>query len=168
MNSFFAACTGCTFDFIPLHWYGNFDGLASHIGTYQAAFPNTTLWITEFALNDATVTDTQYFFNTSIEYFDRLDYVGRYTYFGAFRSACSNVGVNAAMLDQNGGLTYEGTWYLNQNESTAASVVGTKGRCPASSSSGSGTKGPGVRDAHVAWFTIFSTFVGIMGAFVLL
>ncbi len=22
----------CTYDFLPLHWYGNFDGLASHIG----------------------------------------------------------------------------------------------------------------------------------------
>ena len=27
----------CTFDFVPIHWYGNFDGLASHIGTYSAA-----------------------------------------------------------------------------------------------------------------------------------
>lgn len=28
----------CTYDFIPLHWYGNFEGLASHIGTYVAAY----------------------------------------------------------------------------------------------------------------------------------
>lgn len=27
----------CTYDFVPLHWYGNFEGLASHIGTYAAA-----------------------------------------------------------------------------------------------------------------------------------
>lgn len=26
----------CTYDFIPLHWYGNFEGLASHIGQYYA------------------------------------------------------------------------------------------------------------------------------------
>lgn len=26
----------CTFDFVPLHWYGNFQGLASHIGQYRA------------------------------------------------------------------------------------------------------------------------------------
>lgn len=24
----------CTYDFVPLHWYGNFQGLASHIGSY--------------------------------------------------------------------------------------------------------------------------------------
>ncbi|CAK7218171.1 hypothetical protein SBRCBS47491_003415 [Sporothrix bragantina] len=28
----------CTYDFVPLHWYGNFNGLASHIGTYAAAY----------------------------------------------------------------------------------------------------------------------------------
>jgi hypothetical protein len=26
----------CTYDFIPLHWYGNFGGLASHIGEYYS------------------------------------------------------------------------------------------------------------------------------------
>ena len=27
----------CTFDFVPVHWYGNFEGLASHMGEYSAA-----------------------------------------------------------------------------------------------------------------------------------
>jgi hypothetical protein len=27
--------TNCTYDFVPLHWYGNFEGLASHIGEYS-------------------------------------------------------------------------------------------------------------------------------------
>lgn len=27
----------CTFDFVPIHWYGPFDGLASHMGEYAAA-----------------------------------------------------------------------------------------------------------------------------------
>ncbi|CAK7240957.1 MAG: hypothetical protein STHCBS139747_002414 [Sporothrix thermara] len=26
----------CTFDFVPLHWYGNFEGLASRIGIFAA------------------------------------------------------------------------------------------------------------------------------------
>lgn len=30
--------TNCTYDFVPLHWYGSFEGLASHIGTYAAAY----------------------------------------------------------------------------------------------------------------------------------
>jgi hypothetical protein len=26
----------CSFEFVPLHWYGNFEGLASHIGEWAA------------------------------------------------------------------------------------------------------------------------------------
>ncbi len=36
LESFFDACasqgTNCTIDFIPIHWYGDFGGLASHMG----------------------------------------------------------------------------------------------------------------------------------------
>jgi hypothetical protein len=33
LADFFTACDGgCTADFFPIHWYGNFEGLASHIG----------------------------------------------------------------------------------------------------------------------------------------
>lgn len=48
----------------------------------------------------------------SAEYFDRLPYVDRYSYFGAFRSDVSNVGPNAALLTSNGKLTDIGSWYL--------------------------------------------------------
>lgn len=27
----------CTYDFVTIHWYGSFDGLASHMGEYSAA-----------------------------------------------------------------------------------------------------------------------------------
>ena len=38
LSSFFDACNGnCTADFIPIHWYGDFQGLASHIGQVSAA-----------------------------------------------------------------------------------------------------------------------------------
>ena len=36
LSEFFGNCTAkgtnCTADFIPIHWYGNFEGLASHLG----------------------------------------------------------------------------------------------------------------------------------------
>lgn len=45
MNQFLGNCSklissggktkNCTYDFVPLHWYGNFDGLASHIGEWH-------------------------------------------------------------------------------------------------------------------------------------
>lgn len=43
-----------------------------------------------------------------------MDSVGRYSYFGSFRSDISNVGKNAAMLDAKGQLTDIGAWYLGR------------------------------------------------------
>jgi len=134
LTSFFDACasqgTNCTADFIPIHWYGNFEGLASHIGQVSAAYPNTSIWITEYALNNASLSDTQDFFNQSAEYFDRIDYIDRYSYFGSFRSDVSNVGPNAAMLTQNGQLTDIGSWYLGgpaTNNTPSATATGSMG-----------------------------------------
>lgn len=104
----------CTYDFVTIHWYGNFEGLASHMGQYSAAFPNKTMWITEYNFNDQDLETTQAFYNMSAEYFDRLESVERYSLFGAFRSDVSNVGPNAAMLSVNGSLTDIGAWYLGR------------------------------------------------------
>lgn len=72
LSDFLDACDGgCTFDFIPIHWYGNFDGLASHIGEVMATYPNKSIWVTEFALNNATLNDTQQFFKEACQYFDQ-------------------------------------------------------------------------------------------------
>jgi len=70
------------------------------------------LWITEYAANDQPLEQTQDFFRESAQYFDRLSYVERYTYYGSFRSDVSNVGPNAAMLTKKGALTDIGSWYL--------------------------------------------------------
>ncbi|GAM37197.1 hypothetical protein TCE0_022f06912 [Talaromyces pinophilus] len=132
LSEFFSNCTAlktnCTVDFIPLHWYGDFQGLASYLGQVVAAYPNTSIWITEYALANADLKDTQAFFQTSAEYFDRLDYIERYSYFGSFRSSVSNVGPNAAMLTQDGQLTDIGSWYLGG---------AATGNVPSSSSSSS-------------------------------
>jgi hypothetical protein len=72
------------------------------------------MWITEYNLNDQNLETTQSFYNMSAEYFDRLDFVERYSLFGAFRSDVSNVGPNGAMLSANGSLTDIGAWYLGR------------------------------------------------------
>ncbi|KAI9807645.1 MAG: hypothetical protein M1825_005586 [Sarcosagium campestre] len=108
LEAFFKECDGgCTVDFIPVHWYGNFEGLASHIGQVRGTYPNKTIWVTEYALPDASLEESQSFYNMSAEYFDRLDYVTHYSYFGAFRSDVSNIGPKAAMLTQDGYVTGE-------------------------------------------------------------
>lgn len=82
-----------------------------------ARFPNTSMWITEYNLANQDLATTQDFYNMSAEYFDRLDFVERYSLFGAFRSDVSNVGPNAAMLSANGKLTDIGSWYLGRSAS---------------------------------------------------
>ncbi|KAM7217006.1 alkali-sensitive linkage protein 1 [Rhypophila decipiens] len=104
----------CSYDFVPFHWYGNFEGLASHMGSYSAVFPKDKFWITEYNLNNQDLGSTQDFYNMSAEYFDRLEFVERYSLFGAFRSDVSNVGANAAMLNRDGNLTDIGAWYLGR------------------------------------------------------
>jgi hypothetical protein len=42
LQNFFSAChdagTNCTADFFPVHWYGDFGGLASHMGQIAAGY----------------------------------------------------------------------------------------------------------------------------------
>ncbi|RWA04477.1 hypothetical protein EKO27_g10629 [Xylaria grammica] len=118
----------CSYDFVTIHWYGNFEGLASHLGEYSAAFPNKTQWITEYNFDNQDLETTQDFYNTSAEYFDRLDSVSRYSYFGSFRSDDSNVGVNAVMLNNDGELTDIGSWYLGGTATGVQPQSGLAGR----------------------------------------
>lgn len=74
LENFFKECNGnCTVDFIPVHWYGNFEGLAGHIGQLRGTYPNKTIWVTEFANNDVSLAESQGFYNSSSQYFDRLE-----------------------------------------------------------------------------------------------
>lgn len=137
LASFFEACDGgCTADFMPVHWYGDFEGLVSHMGEKRSAYPNLTLWITEYALPNTKLNATQSFFNESASYFDRLDYVTHYSYFGSFRSSKSNVGLNVAMLDSKGRLTSIGSWYnggkATSNNPSSGGIMFTVGRSLAS------------------------------------
>lgn len=68
--------------------------------------------MTEYAYAHQDLGTTQDYYNMSAEYFDRLDYIERYSYFGPFRSKTSNVGPNAAFLNNDGRLTDIGSWYL--------------------------------------------------------
>jgi hypothetical protein len=73
LANFFQTCGGnCTVDFIPVHWYGDFQGIASHIGQVMGTYPNQTVWVTEYALPDASLTDSDSFYTTTAQYLDRL------------------------------------------------------------------------------------------------
>jgi hypothetical protein len=74
LQQWFTACDGrCHPDFIPIHWYGNFEGLASHVGRVNATYQNMTMWATEFGFPDQSLQATQDFFNQTVGFFDRLE-----------------------------------------------------------------------------------------------
>ncbi|KAF1833177.1 hypothetical protein BDW02DRAFT_580592 [Decorospora gaudefroyi] len=132
LENFFNECGGdCNPDFIPVHWYGNFEGMMSHIGQVMATYPNMKVWVTEYGFPDQDLETTQSFYNQSAQSFDSWSNITHYSYFGAFRSDVSNVGANAAMLTQEGELTDIGSWYMGgpatnnipEASSAAASVA---------------------------------------------
>lgn len=61
-------------DLVFLLRYGNFEGLASHVGQVNATYENMTMWITEYADPDADLEDSQDFYNQSSSFFDRIEY----------------------------------------------------------------------------------------------
>lgn len=75
-------------------------------------WPGVEVWVTEYAYANRDLLPTQEFFNQTLDYFDKEDFLGRYTYFGSFRSDVSNVGPNAPFLNNDGDLTDIGAWYL--------------------------------------------------------
>jgi hypothetical protein len=90
--------------------------------------------VTEYNFDNQDLQSTQEFFNMSADYMDRLTYLERYSFFGAFRSDASNVGPNASMLSSGGQLTDIGAWYLGRT-ATGVSPTDTK-------SSGTGLLSP--------------------------
>ena len=118
---------GCEADFVPIHWYGDFQGLASHAGQVRATYPQLPIWVTEFADPKDTLSNSQTFYNQSTAFLDQLYYCDRYSYFGSFRSDVSNVGENVAFLTQNGQLTDIGSWYLG-GSATGNVPTGVAGR----------------------------------------
>lgn len=92
-------------------------------------WPDNDIWVTEYAFANQDLQTTQEFFNQTLDYFGKLDYIARYTYFGAFRSKTSNVGPNAPFLNNAGKLTDIGSWYLgfgatNVSPTSASSSTG--------------------------------------------
>lgn len=72
LQNWFKACDGgCNPDFMPVHWYGSFEGMAGHIGRVVAEYPNMTIWVTEWGYPNMDLQTTQDFYNNSVAMFDR-------------------------------------------------------------------------------------------------
>lgn len=72
LASWLEACDGgCTFDFVPVHWYGDFEGLAAHVGHVAATYPGLDIWVTEWGVVNRELRETQWIFANAVAMFDR-------------------------------------------------------------------------------------------------
>lgn len=83
LKSFLSACQGCTIDFVPIHWYGDYtevEYFKTHIQDAHDAAGGRPIWITEFG---ATGSDAQQaaFLEQVIPWLESTGYVQRYAYF---------------------------------------------------------------------------------------
>ncbi|TAQ83797.1 hypothetical protein B7494_g7881 [Chlorociboria aeruginascens] len=85
LGNFLNACSGCTIDFVSIHWYDsatNIDYFKSYVAQAYAAGGNRPLWITEFGASGSDA-EVSTFLETVIPWLDSLNYVERYAYFMA-------------------------------------------------------------------------------------
>lgn len=112
---------GCPADFVSLHYYGDFQGLASWVATLNEFYNNDRegedakgLWITEMAVPQGDSEVNTAMLRESMEYLDGLANVDGYAWFGAFREEESNewTGEGVSLLDDDGDLTDVGREYM--------------------------------------------------------
>ncbi|KAK8066409.1 hypothetical protein PG997_013156 [Apiospora hydei] len=114
---------GCPADFVAVHWYGEYQGLAGWLDTLRDFYKKTPsssselkFWITEMALPQQDDEATLRMMNETLPYLDGLDYVDGYAWFGAFRKgekANEWTGDAVSLFDDEGGLTELGSLYLS-------------------------------------------------------
>ena len=122
LANFLGNCTGCTIDFVPIHWYASaYNEL--YFQQYIAQAYNVSggrpLWVTEFGMDqDYYDPDVQTFIKASLAFLDNTTYVQRYAYFGAYPNDLgNNLGYPASkgLLVNNAGtgLSAEGVIFNN-------------------------------------------------------
>jgi len=108
LTQFLAACTGCTIDFIPLHWYGS-DGQAfiDYVTDIHTTF-GKNIWITEWACVQFSPSDppcdqqsVYNFMGWTTDWLDQQNWVERWAWFGAMRNL-GGVPATDALLTPDG------------------------------------------------------------------
>jgi hypothetical protein len=107
LSQFMSACSSCTIDYIPIHWYGSAfgaDDFQDYIEQVWQKFKKP-IWVTEFGTSDGDSNQTLAFLKQVLPWMDQQDYVHRYAYFMA-RAAGPPF-----LLNTNNGLTSIGDYY---------------------------------------------------------
>ncbi|KAF2220657.1 glycosyl hydrolase catalytic core-domain-containing protein, partial [Elsinoe ampelina] len=89
LGRFMAACDGCTFDFVNVHWYSNkyagADYFKSFINATRQVAGGRPIWVTEFALTDEeggyTDAENEGFLKEVMAWMDAQEDVAGYSFF---------------------------------------------------------------------------------------
>ncbi|QRW10451.1 glycoside hydrolase family 128 protein [Ceratobasidium sp. AG-Ba] len=112
LSDFLKACTGCTIDFVPIHWYGSGVGaFYDYIWAIHGEFPSYPLWVTEFAETSSDDKVVANFMNATINYMDTLDWIERYSWFAFFKNRLTRP---TDLLNANGTLNTLGHIYIGK------------------------------------------------------
>ncbi|KAK7460894.1 hypothetical protein VKT23_008822 [Stygiomarasmius scandens] len=114
LKDFMDACTGCTVDFLVIHWYGQGpENFIQLLEDTHKKFPDHNIWVTEWA--DTTIDDSavvQTFLEQTARYMDSQPWVERYAWFVYARKFD---GLQSNLLDGNGNFNVLGRWYINSD-----------------------------------------------------
>lgn len=83
MSQFVSACTGCTIDFMPIHWYGdvtNPDSFKAYLKQFHKRF-GKPIWVTEFGTTSGSDAQVLAFLKIVVPWMDAKPWVLRYAYF---------------------------------------------------------------------------------------
>jgi hypothetical protein len=115
LQQFIGNCTSpsCSFDFIPLHWYGtSLSDFQTHVTKFHSFFPTYPLWITEWQFTDLSSTTTANLEKQALIWLEAQSYVVRHSMFGPMNSPNMAGILNGAMVtDDLSQLTQVGKIY---------------------------------------------------------
>ena len=102
LESFLKYCTGCTVDFMPVHWYNNasVSDFQNYLMTAHTRSGGRPIWVTEFMLQDSEASQIAWL-KEVLPWMDAQSWIQRYSYFGVFEdflingagSGLSNIGM---------------------------------------------------------------------------
>jgi hypothetical protein len=112
---------GGRIDFLALHWYGRgADNFINYITNARRRFGNKyNVWVTEFACTSwnrneqVSQNEVIDFMRQSVAKLDALNWVERYSWFGAQRSLDAALGSANCLIGSNGQLSHLGRLYVH-------------------------------------------------------
>ncbi|KAJ3039312.1 hypothetical protein HDV00_012304 [Rhizophlyctis rosea] len=119
-KDFLSQCnSGCTFDFIPVHWYGiGLSSFQSHVQQYHDLRPSLPIWVTEYAwttwsaANPAPLSDVSTFMKQSMDWMDGTSWIERYSWFVPLRTFDDpTIGSNILLQTTSGAVSTLGKQY---------------------------------------------------------